>query len=313
MPYKLPILRLLSDGRPHSADEVIAAGGLAPAELAPALADLLGLGVGLDAHGGFVQLTTPIELLERDTIAARLPPEIRLAVVDRCESTNSLVADLARDGAPSGTAVACELQTAGRGRRGAPWLAPFGTSLAFSLLWRFPAEARSLGGLSLAVGVACSRAFERLGASGIGLKWPNDVLWEGRKVCGILIEIVSANDAAAVIGIGVNVCGADRLSEKLPYPVADLQSAGVSGGRNAVLGEMLAALGDACARFDRSGFGAFRGEWERRHAHAGQRVRLLNGESEWQGTALGVDDDGALLVTTERGLERFMSGEVSLR
>jgi BirA family biotin operon repressor/biotin-[acetyl-CoA-carboxylase] ligase len=313
MPYKLPILRLLSDGQAHSADELIAAGKLAPAELAPALADLLGLGVALEARGGSVRITEPIELLDGDAVAARLPPEVRLAIVERCESTNSVVTELAREGGASGTAVACEIQTAGRGRRGAPWLAPFGTSLAFSLLWRFGAEAKSLGGLSLAVGVACSRAFERLGASGIGLKWPNDVLWEGRKLCGILIEIASTDDVAAVIGIGVNVRGADRLSEHLPYSVADLHMAGVTESRNAILAEMLAAVAAACARFDRSGFGGFRDDWERRHAHRGQRVRLLNGDGACEGTALGVDDDGALLVATDRGTERFLAGEVSLR
>lgn len=314
MPYKLPILRLLSDGEPHAADEVIAAGKLAPEELAPALADLLGLGVALDARGGSVRLLEPIELLDREVLDARLPPGVRLALVDRCDSTSSLVADLAREGAPSGTAVVCEIQSAGRGRRGAPWLAPVGASLAFSLLWRFAgSEARNLAGLSLAAGVACARAFARVGATGIALKWPNDVLWDGRKLCGILIEIASTADAAAVIGVGVNVSGAQRLAEKLPYPVADLRMAGAAAGRNAILAELLAALADACSRFDREGFGPFREEWQRQHAHRDQPVRLLNGESVQEGTAIGIDEEGALLVATARGVERFVSGEVSLR
>jgi BirA family biotin operon repressor/biotin-[acetyl-CoA-carboxylase] ligase len=312
MPYKLPLLRLLSDGQPRRVDDLIAALSLAPEALAPALADLLALGAPIEACGGVIRLVEPIELVDGEAVSARLPESVTLAVIDRAESTSSLVADLAREGAARGTAVACEIQTAGRGRRGSPWLAPIGGSLAFSLLWRFE-RAEQLSGLSLAIGVACARAFESVGAHGIGLKWPNDVLHEGRKLAGILVEIASGTDAAVVIGVGVNVRGAERLADRLPYPVADLAIAGASGGRNDALVALLTQLADTCEAFDREGFAAFRDEWERRHAWRDRPVRLAGNDNATEGTALGVADDGALLVRTGSGVERVVAGEVSLR
>jgi BirA family biotin operon repressor/biotin-[acetyl-CoA-carboxylase] ligase len=313
MPYQIALLRLLADGQPHTADAAIAAAHLAPEELAPALADLLGLGIAVDARGGMIRFVEPIELLDADAVNARLPLGLTLAVLDRCASTNALLADLARDGAASGTAIACEIQTAGRGRRGAAWLAPVGASLAFSLLWRFEARATELAGLSLAVGVGCGRALDRLGARGIGFKWPNDVLHEGRKLCGILVEVAFASDAAAVIGVGINVRASERFADRLPYPIADLAMAGVTAGRNAILAELLTALAEACAAFDREGFAAFRDEWTRRHAHHDRTVRIIGNNGAVEGRALGVAEDGALLVATRGGVERFLSGEVSVR
>src|SRR6185503_9281051 len=134
-----------------------------------------------------------------------------LEVVDTASSTNSLLLARAAAGADSGTVIAAEWQSAGRGRAGRAWLAGIGGALVFSVLRRFAQGAGVLSGLSLAVGVAVVRGLHAILGCRAGLKWPNDIVWEGKKVGGILIELSGdmLGPSTAVIGIGLNV----RLSK----------------------------------------------------------------------------------------------------
>lgn len=256
--------------------------------------------------------------LALDAIRAGIGPAadaIRIELVDECDSTNAMLAARARAGAPTGTALACELQRAGRGRQGARWVSGRGDGLTFSFLWRFERAAGMLTGLPLVAGVACADALEALGVSDVALKWPNDLLRAGAKLGGILVE--AQGDArgplAAVIGIGINVRLSDEARAAIGQPVADLTGVPY-GSRNAVLGRVLATLTEALARFEREGFAAFRVAWQRRHALQGKRVRLLvRGEHAIVGVAAGVADDGALLLETDAGVQRVYAGEVSLR
>ncbi len=239
-------------------------------------------------------------------------------VLTECDSSNSRLMAKAEAGAPSGTVIVAERQTAGRGRRGRNWHSAPGDSLTFSLLWRFPADT-PLAGLSLAVGVALARSLETLGIAGIALKWPNDVLLRERKLAGILIELASGPRAerslAAVIGIGINL----RLPADLPEDIRDhataLDTAGVKlPDANALLATLLAGLHAQLEAFGRAGFAEMRTEWLRRNAHADQPVRLLADFGEpLDGICRSVAEDGALLLETASGLQRIISGEVSLR
>jgi BirA family biotin operon repressor/biotin-[acetyl-CoA-carboxylase] ligase len=240
---------------------------------------------------------------------------IRIELLDECDSTNAVAAARARDGAPSGTTVVCELQRAGRGRQGASWVSARGAGLTFSVLWRFAASPGLLTGLPLVVGVACARALESLGARDVALKWPNDLLRGGAKLGGVLVE--AQGDArgplTTVIGIGINVRVPEEVRRLIGQPVADLADVPY-GSRNACLARVLAALGEALARFERAGLAAFRDEWQRRHAFQGARVRLLAPpQGAIEGIAAGVAEDGALLLETGAGVQRFYAGEVSLR
>jgi BirA family biotin operon repressor/biotin-[acetyl-CoA-carboxylase] ligase len=256
--------------------------------------------------------------LALDAIRAGIGPAadaIRIELVDECDSTNAMLAARASAGAPTGTALACELQRAGRGRQGARWVSGRGDGLTFSLLWRFERAAGTLTGLPLVAGLACADALEALGASDVALKWPNDLLRAGAKLGGILVE--AQGDArgplAAVIGVGINVRLSDEARAAIGQPVADLTGVPY-GSRSAVLGRVLAALAAALARFEREGFTAFRAAWQRRHAFQDKRVRLLvRAGHSIVGVAAGVADDGALLLGTEAGVQRFYAGEVSLR
>ncbi len=239
-------------------------------------------------------------------------------VLTECDSSNSHLMTKAEAGAPSGTVIVAERQTAGRGRRGRSWLSAPGDSLTFSLLWRFPANT-PLAGLSLAVGVALARAFEAMGIKDIALKWPNDVLLHERKLAGILVELVSGppveRSHAAIIGIGVNL----RLSADLPDDIrtnaASLDDANIRlPDVNTLLARLLAELYEQLEAFLHAGFSATRTEWLQRNAHADQPVRLLADFAEpLDGICRGVAEDGALLLETAHGTQRIISGEVSLR
>lgn len=237
--------------------------------------------------------------------------------LDSCDSTSSELLRRAEAGAPAGTVIVADHQAAGRGRRGRQWLSAPERSLTFSVLWRFPGSMARLGGLSLAVGVALVRAVEGLGAQGIGLKWPNDLLLasaEGQaKVAGVLVELATdRRGCQAVLGIGLNLA---RPAGELPQPTAGLDQAGLAGiDRHLLLAAILRELANVLDRFAAEGFAALRPDWQSRHVWQGQVVRILGeGEPPLVGTCLGVDDEGALLLETAAGPQRIYSGDVSLR
>lgn len=252
-------------------------------------------------------------------------------VLPRCDSTNAVLLARAEAGAASGTVVVAEEQTAGRGRRGREWIATPGDSLTFSVLWRFAPDTVPIG-LSLAVGVAVVRALQKVMRSGIqpdgagdtpqskssrdvALKWPNDILFQGKKLGGILVELVPGAPHAAVIGIGIN----QRLPATLPPDVRATAAAldGVMASQVdncALLATVLSELLVVLESFSLAGFSALRPDWLAWHAFQDAPVVLLADFSPpQQGICRGVDNEGALLLETDGRIERILSGEISLR
>lgn len=238
-------------------------------------------------------------------------------VLDECDSTSSELMRRAERGAPSGSVVVADRQSAGRGRRGRNWLSSPESSLTFSLLWRFPGNPAGLSGLSLAVGVALAQAMESLGAAGVCLKWPNDVLArcgdDFAKLAGILIELSSdRRGTQAIIGIGLNLA---PPTGELPQPAVGLsQICSLPPERHDVLAAILGQLAAVLDDFTVNRFFCLKMKWQSYHAWQGLAVQLLGeGEAPKAGICLGVDDDGALLLETGAGVERIFSGDVSLR
>ena len=238
-----------------------------------------------------------------------------------CDSTNAVLLARAEAGAPSGSVVIAATQTAGRGRRGRTWISAPGDSLTFSLLWRFPAGTLPLG-LSLAVGVAVTSALAKVSAGGTAgcrpaanmetaLKWPNDVLRDGRKLAGILVELVPGQPHAAVIGIGLNL----RLPASLPPEIrASSTALDQSIDSTVLLAALLVELRVVLERFAESGFAGLRSDWTARHAYQDVPVQLLSDFAPPRaGICRGVDVDGALLFESAGKVERILSGEISLR
>ena len=258
------------------------------------------------------------EPLSIQAIAAALaaPERFSIELLDSCESTSTLLLDRAQQDAPSGSAIVCERQTAGRGRRGRNWLSAPGDSLTFSFLWRFPAGMPPPAGLSLAVGVAVARVLEGMGAAGVRLKWPNDIFAGGAKLGGILIEtLTSGGRHVAVIGIGLNVRLPEAIASAIDAPAGALDAVmPFAPSRNLLLAGLLEGLAEMIETFGQAGFPGFIEEWLARNAHAGQQVRILaEGAAPIEGRCAGVDADGALLLETATGLRRIVSGELSLR
>jgi BirA family biotin operon repressor/biotin-[acetyl-CoA-carboxylase] ligase len=269
-------------------------------------------------------LSEPLELLRADLILRELSAESRrclrnLEILFEVDSTSTRLMEAKPP--PRGFADVCtsELQHAGRGRLGRRWIAPFGSGLAISVAWSFGDATRAMPALSLGVGVAVARALQRAGAAGIGLKWPNDIWYRGRKVGGVLVEVRAEAGATAqvVIGIGLNVCLPAAARQEIESSGASVAAVAdacpTPPSRNRIAGTLLDELLSMLADFERRGFAAFRDEWTALDALHDQPVRLQQGDRNAQGIARGVDVDGALLLEIDGGLQRFVSGEASLR
>jgi BirA family transcriptional regulator, biotin operon repressor / biotin---[acetyl-CoA-carboxylase] ligase len=318
-PELLSVLRRLSHERFTSGEALAGDLRWSRTTVHSLIRQALALGVPVQAiRGRGYRLGRPRSWLDAGRLAAGLEPlGYAIQVLPHCDSTNGRMLRQAAEGAGHKSVVAAEWQSAGRGRRGSEWKAGLGGSLLFSVLWRFQRPAIQLSGLSLATGLALALALADLGIADASLKWPNDVLLAQGKLGGILIELQGdmLEPAAAVIGIGLNIDLPAHLRREIPQPVATLADGlGRHPDRNEVLMALLRRLDATLSRFDREGFEAFRADWEARHAHRGQPVDILGSAGLLcQGIARGVDGDGALLVETPGGLQRILSGEVSLR
>ena len=238
--------------------------------------------------------------------------------MDEIESTSTRVLQLAAAGATSGTCIAAEWQSTGRGRRGRAWISRLGGSLTFSMLWRFERGAGHLGGLSLAVGEAVARALSECGVPRVQVKWPNDVVVDLRKLAGILVETSGEiqGPSVAVIGVGVNHRLSERVLDRIDQPVTDVwQCAGSPPSRSDLLARMLVTLASSLDAFDRSGFSASRDAWRALHAYQGRRVRVTPGrDAPFDAEVVDVAPDGALVVSTADGRTiPLASAEITLR
>lgn len=310
-------LKRLAGRAPERLQDLAEALAASPASVARALEQAAAYGVVLAHDGERYRLRTALDWLDAGRIQAQLrSTALRVRIVEQCSSTNVELMRSARAGASAGEVLAAELQTRGRGRLGRTWHAGLCSGLCFSLLWRFDRPPGTLSGLSHAAGVAVVRVLRRQSVA-VQLKWPNDLLWQERKLGGILIETHAdaANSCAAVVGIGINVRLSEHERSHIDQPVADLAQAGSpSLDRSALLAALLLELSRVLTAFAGAGFAAVHGEWDRYHAHAGREVELqLPAGGRLHGVALGVDDMGRLRVATAQGLQAVSAGDVSLR
>jgi BirA family transcriptional regulator, biotin operon repressor / biotin---[acetyl-CoA-carboxylase] ligase len=313
-------LRKLADGQFHSGEDVARSLGRSRATLSEALKRAPELGLDLfSVRGRGYRLAAPIEFLDAGLIAPELrSTRVRLEIVDEVDSTSTQLLARASQGAPSGTCLAAEWQSAGRGRRGRAWVCALGGSLTFSLLWRFERGAAHLAGLSLAVGVAVARALAACGVERVQVKWPNDVVVDLRKVAGILVETSGemSGPSVAVIGVGVNYRLAERVVDRIDQPVTDIaRSSSRLPSRSELLAHLLRELAQVLERFEREGFSPMRDAWSALHAYQGRRVRVLPPrEAPFDAEVAGIAPDGALLVRRDHGgLVTLASAEISLR
>jgi BirA family biotin operon repressor/biotin-[acetyl-CoA-carboxylase] ligase len=233
MTTRAEILRMLSDGAFHSGTDLGKKLGITRAAVCKNIRSLTQS--GLDVHrvtGRGYKLDAPLTLLNRSRILKHLGDEAadfrdRLHVIDETDSTNRHLAELiANAKAQNGMACLAEAQSGGRGRRGRAWVATPYHNLMFSMAWQFPGGPGLVSGLSLAAGLAVLQALEEYGVDGVGLKWPNDVLWDGRKLAGLLADVQgeSAGPTQVILGVGVNAYIGREDAERIDQPWVDLRN-----------------------------------------------------------------------------------------
>ncbi|MBX2809910.1 MAG: bifunctional biotin--[acetyl-CoA-carboxylase] ligase/biotin operon repressor BirA [Cellvibrionaceae bacterium] len=315
------LVTLLADGEFHSGEVIGRALNISRSAVWKQLHKLADYGLLVESvKGKGYRLPAPVELLARAHIVEQLTPKAKallgdIQLLQTVDSTNTYVLNrIAQGCATKGYVCLAELQTGGRGRRGRQWLSPFG-NLTFSLAWEFDEGAAALEGLSLAVGVAVVKSLNDLGIMGIQLKWPNDILYEGAKLGGILIEIAGdpTGRCSVVVGVGLNMAFVQgSVAIEQPY-IALAQFSSVCS-RNALIAQLLNHLLPMVADFATTGFSCYRDDFQAVDAYRGRPVCVLSGRQRRVGVARGVTEMGALKLELDSGEHLIVhGGEISLR
>lgn len=317
------LLQQLAAG-PVSGDALAEREGLTRAAVWKRIEALRHAGVAVSAvPGRGYRLAQPLDLLEAQAIQAALPDEVHPVALEVAWTLDSTNAELLRRPAPEHgcTVLLAERQTGGRGRRGRQWVSPLAAHVYLSVSRRFEGGLSRLGGLSLVAGIAACEALREMGFTGVGLKWPNDlVVAEGkglRKLGGLLVEGggETAGAARAVIGLGINVRMPVATAGGIDQPWIDLATmSSQPPTRNVVVAMLLSHLLPALQQFDAEGLAPFLPRYAALDALAGRALCVHEGDGAWSATALGIADDGALRARDTAGRERLVhAGDVSVR
>ena len=275
--------------------------------------------MGFDVSDDVVRVPTDIERLEEQRIVEHLSPRAiewlsELNVFPVIGSTSTALMQRAGYASVQGVVNLAELQVQGRGRRGRKWLSPFARNLAMSLGVWVPQQPQQLGGFSLAVGLATVDMLATCGIADVELKWPNDVLLAGKKLAGVLIELVPRERGTElVVGIGMNLQLPEAARRDIDQPATDLAHSGVSVARNELVARLLSSIVDYTDGFATRGFAPMQSAFDQHHRLQGSACRLEQGNKVVEGSVLGVTEQGELLLDTADGRRAFSAGEVSLR
>lgn len=310
------LLFLLADSQFHSGEELGEALGVTRAAIWKKLKKLELLGINLHSvKGRGYRLPHKIELLDQallDSAGLNVPITIRFET----KSTNDDVKKLITSGANLPIAIATEIQNQGKGRRGRQWQGGVAKNIMMSFGWRFENGISVVEGLSLAVGAAVARVLKRNGVESVGLKWPNDVQVEGKKICGVLLEMVADQDICdVIIGVGLNISMSEQDMVDIDQPWTDVvQQSSIEVSRNQILAELVCELEQVCKTFDRGdGLAAYLTEWMQQDVLKNQAVKMMSGTREELGIARGIDAKGALLFEQDGVVKALYGGEVSVR
>jgi len=314
-----PLLAELEGQAWHSGAELARRLGVSRAAIWKRISRLRGRGYRIEGSAGkgyrLVHLSD--RLLPAEIARSYAPRRFAGEIVyrDEIDSTNRLAAELARDGAPEGTVVVAERQTAGRGRLGRSWASPGFLNLYCSVILRPALAPAEVPQLTLVAAVALAEACAATIEVAPAIKWPNDLLLHGRKAAGILTELDAEPERVrfVIVGIGVNLnAGRDDFPPELRRKATSLALAsGRTIDRASFAGRLLTRLDRRYAEFCRGGFAKIAPAYEGYHCLAGRRVRVEGGV-QLVGTVLGIDASGALLVKDGARIERVVAGEVTL-
>lgn len=311
------LLTHLSDGQFHSGEALGEALGVSRAAVWKQLKKLDELDIPYSSvKGKGYRLHDPIELLDQPAIMSTVSQRLDcLELLLDVGSTNTYLFERASDHMGKRYAVFAEKQSSGRGRRGRQWISPFGRNIYLSLLVSFSGGMSALEGLSLAVGIAVEKAMGRLGIDGVGLKWPNDIYADGRKLAGILLEVTGEYNShcQVVIGIGLNLSMSEGEAQEIDQPWVDLSSLRSGLSRNQVAGTLLDELLSMVDTFQKEGFAPWQQYWSERDIYHNKDVVISSPIRDVEGVVKGVNRKGELMLRTDRGMEIITAGELSVR
>jgi len=316
------ILEILADGKFHSGTELANRLGISRSAIWKQLRTLSELGLEyLAVTGKGYRLTQSIELLDKSKIYSALTPEVMqqvssLKLFDQINSTNSFLMSEVGQSFDSGSICIAEHQTAGKGRRGREWVSPFGSNIYLSIRWHFTSGPSAISALSLAMGVAVVRALKQFNIEGIGLKWPNDIYWQGKKLGGILVEVTGEADGpcTAVVGLGLNISLSENVANNISQDWVDLKQImrGAALSRNHLAAILINEFINIIAAYESVEFDTYLNEWRSYDCLRGEMATLYFGKQQFQGEVRGIDDQGMLLLKHATGeVKAYASGEVS--
>jgi len=278
-------------------------------------------GYAIESHSrsGYCLLETP-DLLLPNEIKNGLQTRVlgrEIKYYKDVQSTNNEAKELAAKGAAEGMIVVSEAQNSGRGRLLRGWYSPENQGIWFSVILRpafLPQEAPKC---TLMAAVAIVKAVKKISGLDVGIKWPNDILYEGKKLVGILTEMSAEMDGInyIVIGMGINV---NIQQTEFPEEVAGIATSlsilkGEKLSRVTLLQAILAELEELYDQVQRQGFAQVLAEWKKYSVTLGQEVNVIGIKETFSGTAVDIDSDGALLVRTPDEIRRVLAGDVSIR
>jgi BirA family transcriptional regulator, biotin operon repressor / biotin---[acetyl-CoA-carboxylase] ligase len=320
-PLQLQLLDCLADGNCHSGNAIGERIGVSRTAIWKQVSQLVDLGLDIKRipQQGY-QLTRPFipiseELIRKNLGDALLPRPLNFHLFAEIDSTNRFLKDAADSKEIS---ICCaEKQTKGRGRFGREWASPFGQNIYISSRWQLTCCLSKLSGLSLVVSLAILDSLQKSNIhEDIRVKWPNDLLWNHKKLCGVLIEINAESNGCAevIIGIGLNV-----NTDTLKRPLTDkswcslYEITGNYFDRNVLIAELLRSLSLYLEQFMQNDFRFFQERWQQVDYLDGHYITVIQARDSLSGYANGVTEFGQLCLIDEAGKEHFLSsGDTSL-
>ncbi len=258
------------------------------------------------------KLATPVSLIDEDSLTGSL--KHRCFYFNELPSTNTFllkhVAELT-----SGDICIAEYQSLGRGRRGRNWVSPYGCHLYCSMYWKLELGMSQTSGFSLVVACSLVKVLQSFGIDDLGVKWPNDIYLNNKKLAGVLIEMSGQVDSEChlVVGIGINISMSQSQGDKIDQAWSDLSANPSCPSKTKLAIALQKQLHKDFSTFDELGLNAFLGRWQAVDVFFGKQVKLLMGDNQVQGVCKGIDESGAILLETDEGIKAFVGGEISLR
>lgn len=321
-PIQWQVLDRLADGQCHNGNALGDLCGVSRTAIWKQIKQLIAMGARITCvpQQGY-QLTHPFIALDEDRIRSHLSPDdelpsLRFHLCAEVDSTNKFLKEL---GANEGVQVCCaEKQTRGRGRFGRQWASPFGENIYLSSRWKLECCLSRLSGLSLVVSLAILDSLNQtLGNNDIRIKWPNDLLWNHKKLCGVLIEAVAETNACAqvIIGIGLNVntgASGEPLTDNPWCSLFEINGHYID--RNKLIASILQSLARYMNLFLQNDFTCFQKQWQQVDYLKGHYISTVQSGKTISGHATGVTDQGLLCLVDEEGKQHILSsGDTSLK